>query len=184
MIRNCLAAFALCALVLPIGASAQSDPQTYTDPAMSYTAPSDFTPIPVPSAGPTGFQGPTAVAIFARHAKRPDAVLISVTMQMTDEDLSDYEADSEALVRNQGSGDNSVFIKKKLTTLSNGMPAYFMDVTVSQDSGELRIFQYVWVDGERGVVLAAVGRFGMIDDKSAMKYLSTASAVEYPKNRF
>lgn len=183
MIRNCLAALALGALVLPIGASAQSDPQTYTDPAMSFTAPSEFMPLPVPSAGPTGFQGPTTVAAFVKHAKRPDSVIITLRMQMTDEDLSDFAADAETLVRNQGS-DNSVFVKKNLTTLSNGMPAYFMDVTVSQDAGELRIFQYVWVDGERGVTLSVVGRFGMIDSAGALKDLSTASAVAYPKNRF
>jgi hypothetical protein len=182
MNRIALIAVGLCALALPLGASGQTDPHTYTDPAMSFTAPADFTPIPVPSSSPDQFQGPTVVAAFARHPKQSDMSIITLQMENTNEDLNDFEADAEAKARNQGS--ESVFVKKDLTTLPNGMPAYFLDITASQDAGESKIYEYIWVDHVRGVTLAISGRFGVIDDKSAKKALANVSAVAYPRNRY
>jgi hypothetical protein len=167
---------------LPLGASGQTDPHTYSDPGMSFTAPADFTPIPVPSSSPDQFTQPTVVAAFARHPKQSDMTIITLQMENTSEDLNDFAADAESKARNQGS--ESVFVKKELTTLSNGMPAYFLDITASQDAGEAKIYEYVWVDRVRGVTLAISGRFGTIDDKSAKKALANVSAVAYPRNRY
>lgn len=183
MKRAALIGFAVCLLTLPVSAGAQTDPShTYSDPAMSYTAPADFTPIPVPSASPDAFEKPTIVAAFVTNLKRPDSNVITLQMENYTDDLQSYEGQAESQARNRGS--DSVFVKKELTTLSNGMPAYFLNITVSQDSGQLRIFEYVWVDHVRGVVLSVVGHFGTIDETGAKKILSNVSAVAYPRNQF
>lgn len=182
MTRIAVTVLGLCALVLPLSASGQTNGQTYTDPAMSFTAPSDFVPLPVPSSAPDAFAQPTVVAAYVRHPKQSDATVITLTMENTDEDLTSYEQDAESKARNQGS--DSVFVKKLLTTLSNGMPAYFLDITVSQDAGEMKTYEYIWVDQVRGVTLAVSGRFGSVDDRDAKKVLANVSAVAYPKNNY
>lgn len=182
MNRALVIAGTLCALVLPLGASGQTDAHTFTDPAMSFTAPADFVPLPVPTASPDHFTQPTVVAAFVRRPKQADMNMITLTMENSQESLDDYESDAESRARNQGS--DSVFVKKTLTTLSNGMPAYFLDITVSQDAGEMRIFEYVWVDHVRGVTLAVAGQFGTIDDRSAMKALAKVSATAYPEQSY
>lgn len=182
MTRIALAVLALLAVALPLSASGQSDGQTYTDPGMSFTAPSDFAPLPVPTSSPDVFAQPTVVAAFVRRPKMPDTNIITITMENTNEDLTSYEQDAESKARSAGS--DSVFVKKNLTTLSNGMPAYFLDITMSQDSGELKTYEYVWVDRLRGVTLAVSGRFGSLDDRGAKRALANASAVAYPRNRY
>ena len=175
-------ALVLTSLVLPVALFAQADPHVYTDPAMSFTAPADFSPLAVPSSPPDGLDGPTVVAAFGRHPRQPDANVITVRLENYDGDLQSYEEQVESQARSQGS--DSVFVRKQLTTLPNGMPAYYMAITIGQDSGEMRVFQYVWVDHVRGVVLADTGRYGTIDDNSAKKALSEVSAVAYPRNRY
>ena len=186
MNRFCLAVFALATLLLPAEVSAQTaaaDPHTYNDPAMSYTAPADYTPIPVPSSPPTGFNGTVLQAAFVRHPKQADVTIISLRMDNYNDDLDSYEQQAEGAVRNQGS-DNSVFVKKQLTTLPNGMPAYFLSVTVGADAGQQELYEYIWVDGVRGITLSVTGRFGVIDDRSAKKVLGDVSGVAYPRNRY
>lgn len=187
MNRIALFGFALFALLLPAGVSAQStstpsDPHTYNDPAMSYTAPSDYLRIPVPPQPPIGFNGTVVQAAYVRHPRQPDSTVISLRMEAYTDDLDSYEQAAESEARNAGS--DQVFIHKTMTTLSNGMPAYFLDVTIGEDVGEQRIFEWVWVDGVRGVTLSVAGRFGTIDDRSAKKVLANVSAVAYPKNRY
>ena len=187
MNRIALFSFALCALLLPAGVSAQStstqsDPHTYNDPAMSYTAPADYIPIPMQPEPPTGFNGTVVQAAYIRHPKQQDSTIITLRMEAYTDDLDSYEQAAESEARNAGS--DQVFIHKTMTTLSNGMPAYFLDITIGQDVGEQRVFEWVWVDGVRGVSLSIAGRFGTIDDRSAKKALSSVSAVAYPKNRY
>lgn len=184
-------------LALPAGSRAQTPPpsHTYTDPAMSFTAPSDFIAIPMPSSttAPDAYQAPTLVAAYVRRPKQTDRNLITLTIENYTDDLQSFEQDSESEVRNQGSGGGggsdsddapSAFVKKQLTTLPNGMPAYFLDVTITGDSGQSRIFEYVWVDNVRGVTLAVSGGYGTLDANSAKKILSNVSAVAYPRNQF
>ena len=179
--------FALCALLLPAGVSAQStstqgDPHTYNDPAMSYTAPSDYIPIPVPSQPPTGFNGTVVQAAYVRHPRQRDSTIITLRMEAYTDDLDSYEQAAESEARNVGS--DQVFIRKTMTTLPNGMPAYYLSITIGADVGEQRVFEWVWVDGVRGVSLSVAGPFGTIDDGSAKKVLANVSAVAYPKNRY
>jgi hypothetical protein len=149
---------------------------------MSFTAPADFIPLPVPTQPPQGFDGTVVQAAYVRHPRAEDATLITVRMEAYTDDLNSYEADAESEARNQGQ--DSVFVKKEFLPLPNGMPAYFLAITIGEDVGENRVFEYVWVDGVRGVTVSASGRFGTIDDASAKKMLSNVSAVAYPKNRY
>jgi hypothetical protein len=48
----------------------------------------------------------------------------------------------------------------------------------------LKRFDYVWIDGTRGIVLAATGRYGVLDEPMAKKALEQASGVLYPKRRY
>jgi hypothetical protein len=77
-----------------------------------------------------------------------------------------------------------VFIKKTATKLSNGMPAYWQEITIGNGFNEVKRYQYVWADGVRGVQLAVMGKYGDISNEQALKILSEVSAVAYPRNRY
>ncbi len=188
MNRASTIALVLTLLALPAGLHAQTaqPSHTYTDPAMSYTAPADYIAIPMPAAttAPDAYEAPTIVAAFVRRPKQTDRTIITLRMENYTDDLDSFEQEAEGQARNQSNDDNSVFVKKQLTTLPNGMPAYFLDITVTQDSGQQRIFEYLWVDHVRGVTLSVAGGYGTLDGNSAKKILSNVSAVAYPKNQF
>jgi hypothetical protein len=154
-------------------------PNQFTDPAMSFTAPDGYYKANMPPHDPTDFDQPTVVAAFAN---RDAAHVITIQMESFTGSLSGFEMVTENELRNQTDG---IFFKnKQLTTLSNGMPAYWQEVTVGSGFQEAKRFQYVWVDGVRGIVLSITGRFGQITEDEAKKALANASAVAYPRNRY
>jgi hypothetical protein len=180
------AVFAGCAATA-IPAAAQTAQQTYgtpspagaayNDPAMSYTAPPDYVKADIPAHDPANFDGPTIVAAFLRAGKNAPRVSITIEMSNFEGPLDGFEAQTENEVRGQA---DSVFIRKTRATLSNGMPAYWQDITVGSGFQQLKRYQYVWIDGLRGVELSITARDGDITEAEAKRALANASGVAYP----
>ncbi|HEV2261860.1 MAG TPA: hypothetical protein VGR69_06205 [Candidatus Rubrimentiphilum sp.] len=156
-------------------------PNSYNDPAMSFVAPSDFYQAPIPPHDPMNFDNPTTVAEWFRHPGQRDQQIISITMENQDASLAGFEMNTENSLRD--SADNVFFKQHQTTTLSNGMPAVWQEISVGSGFDEIKRFDYVWVDGVRGVTLAITARYGEIDEATARKDLANASAVLYPRNR-
>jgi hypothetical protein len=154
-------------------------PNQFTDPAMSFTAPNGYYKANIPPHDPTDFDQPTVVAAFAN---RGAARVITIQMESFTGSLSGFEMVTENELRNQIDG---VFFKnKQLTTLSNGMPAYWQEITMGSGFQTAKRFEYVWIDGVRGIVLSITGRYGEITEDDAKKALANASGVAYPRNRY
>ena len=188
MNRIAAVAFALCAVFAPAALLAQSAPtpaatpsHTFNDPAMSYTAPSDFIPVPMQAGDPTQFDKPTVVAAFVKNPGKSGMQTVTVTMESFDGNAEGYDQVTENTMRTQADG---VFIRKVPTKLANGMPAYWQDITIGSGFDEIKRFQLVWADGVRGVQLAVTARYGNIGEDEAKKILAEVSAVAYPKYRY
>jgi hypothetical protein len=154
-------------------------PNQFTDPAMTFTAPNGYYKANIPPHDPTDFDQPTVVAAFAN---RGAARVITIQMESFTGSLSGFEMVTENELRNQIDG---VFFKnKQLTTLSNGMPAYWQEITMGSGFQTAKRFEYVWIDGVRGIVLSITGRYGDITEDDAKKALADASGVAYPRNRY
>jgi len=183
-------ALAMCALLAPAQAHAQrATPQPsptpvrnqYNDPAMSFTAPPEFYQLGVPPHDPARFDQPTVVAVWVVNPGKREQVVITLTMENHDGNLDGFEMVSENEIRNKM---DSVFFKKhELTKLANGMPAYWQELSIGSGFDELKRFDYVWIDGVRGVMLAITGRYGLLDEPMAKKALAGAMGVAYPKYR-
>ncbi len=155
-------------------------PNQYVDPGMSFTAPPEYVKAAIPPHDPVDFDQPTVVAAFMGNRGKPDMHVITIQMENFDGPLSGFEMVTENELRDQTDG---VFVKKKeLTTLSNGMPAYWQDITVGSGFDEQKRYEYVWIDGVRGIVLSITGRYGELTEDDAKKALSQASSVAYPNN--
>ena len=199
MNRIAAVAFALCAVSAPAALLAQTAPapsgataeapkpaatpsHTFNDPAMSYTAPSDFLQVPMQAApDPTQFEKPTLVAAFVKNYGKNSMQTVTITMESFDGNAEGYDQVTENTMRTQADG---VFIRKVPTKLPNGMPAYWQDVTIGSGFNEIERYQYVWADGVRGVQLAVMARYGSIGEDEAKKILADVSAVAYPKYRY
>lgn len=154
-------------------------PNQFTDPGMSFTPPEGYYKANIPPHDPTDFDQPTVVAAFANKGATH---VITIQMETFNGSLSGFEMVTENELRNQVDG---VFFKKKeLGTLSNGMPAYWQEITIGSGFQEAKRFQYAWVDGVRGIVLSITGRFGEISEDEAKKALAGASSVAYPRDRY
>lgn len=178
-------------LALPCAARGQDQPAAapaqpgvknqFNDPAMSFTAPADYYQVPLAPHAPVGFQDAAVVAGWVKNPGKQEQHTITITMQDFDANLEGFEMITENDLRTQIDG---VFFKKKeRTTLSNGMPAFWQEISVGSGFAEVKRFQYVWVDGVRGVTLAIWAQFGELDETTAKRDLANASGVAFPKNR-
>jgi hypothetical protein len=97
--------------------------------------------------------------------------------------LGNFESSHESDLRNQGQESSTFVDKKELTTLANGMPAYFLRVNQGNAAGQfMRSYQYIVIDKQRGIVASYQGRAGQFDDKDAKAALSSLYVVVYPKH--
>ncbi len=178
---NRLAVAVLSAAVLLLPAQVLAAGNEYNDPAMSFTAPADCVAMRIPPHDPAVFEQPTIVADFIRHPNQKDATNIGVRMQNFDGTADAFDVTVENDARTQGDG---VFIKKTATKLANGMPAYWLDISIGSGFDEVKGYEYLWADGVRGVEVFETGRYGMLDEAQAKRDLANISAVAYPKNRY
>lgn len=149
---------------------------------MAFTAPTEFYRVPMAPHDPARFDQPAVMAAWVTNPGKREQITITITMENHDGSLDGYEMLSENEVRDKV---DSVFFKKhELTKLQNGMPAYWQELSIGSGFDTLKRFDYVWIDGTRGITLAITGRYGVLDEPMAKKALATVAAVQYPKDRY
>ncbi len=180
----------LCAalLLVPLGAFAQEEAPTpkpnyqeYNDDGMHFVAPPSYRPV-----GQRKFSlddlsdDPQVMAAWVSgDATRPKRMLIQ--MQAYEGGLDGFEATYEQTLRN-AYGD-ALIKNKEHTSLKNGMPAVYFEMTSGTGFDASKMFVYCWVDGTRGVALSVTAQVGELDTSTAKRLLSDASAVRYPRGR-
>lgn len=155
------------------------DPYVYTDPAMSYTAPSDAVPVqrmPVPLDGLGDDLQPVATWII-RPGKQ-DARTIQLSMEAYSGEPSQWEGNFES--QTHGSLEGTLISAKHPMALLNGMPATFVEVAYGSGFDARKEYAVVWADGQRGIVLAYITRMGDATPEEAMQVLKQVTAVRYP----
>lgn len=154
----------------------------FNDPAMHFAPPADYFAAPIQPHDPKIFEAPATVAVFVKNPGKEDVRVIAVSMQNYDGSLDGFEVNSENTAREQQDG---VFIThKEHTTLANGMPAYWVEMSSGSGFQSQKRYQYEWVDGVRGVTVSISGRLGEVDQKTARAALKDLSATLYPIRRF
>jgi hypothetical protein len=181
MKRSLLPTLALLLVALPVAASAADSPNTYTDPAMSFTPPASFTRFNVAAHDPLRFEEPAVMAFYARGQGTQKVVTISLRMDQFRGDVNAWATTEDNELRANADG---AFIKRTATTLANGMPAMWEEVTVGSGFDQIKTYRYLWADGARGVELSETGRDIAIDEPTAKKDLAQVTAVAYPINRY
>ncbi len=178
-------------LTIPLMVAAQDDTSTpnpdpldYNDPAMHYSAP--------PEAKLVGNMmqvtldqlndDPTTVASWVIPGKsHTDVKVITIMMESYTGDLDGWDSTYENALREQ---DSSADIKnKEHVELQNGMPALFVEATLGSGFSTEKVFAYIWIDSQRGVVLSASAPLGGIDEDQAKQLLAGATAVKYPADQ-
>ncbi len=153
--------------------SATSD-LSYDDAAVHYSAPAGWVRVPTPPP-----EDGQALAGFAKQFGANDVRQISLTIKPDDSTLDGIDRNHEVDMRS--SGDGSVFINKRtLTTLANGMPAWWLAASFGEAFKATRLYEWVVTDTRRSIVLAYGGRDGYFEEKEAQAALSTLSVVVYP----
>jgi len=153
----------------------------YNDPAMHFVAPKDYYAAPIAPHDPQAFDTPATVALFVKNPGKEDIRVISIAMENYDGTLDGFEVNSENTAREQIDG---VFVThKERTTLSNGMPAYWVEMSFGNGFQSQKRYQYEWVDGIRGVTVSISGRLGEVDRQTAREALKDLSATLYPIRR-
>ncbi len=176
---------AMMALVLPLLASAQDatpaqDPLEYDDAAMHYRAP-DGAQLVGQMQHPTLStlsQDPTPIARWVMGTAHQNAKLISIVMESFTGSLDGFESSYANELRAE---DESTLVKSKDSVLlQNGMPAMFLDVTQGTGFKTPKIYAYIWIDSQRGVILSVEAMLGTLNADRAKQLLAGATAVRYP----
>jgi hypothetical protein len=121
------------------------------------------------------------VAIWALDAGKPNVRILKIEMESFTGPPSQWEGQFESQMHNSGDG---VLIKKKTPmSLTNGMPASFVEITYGNGFDARKEFAVVFADGMRGIAITMVGRVGEINAEDAMAAMQNAKAVRYPIDR-
>ncbi len=151
---------------------------SYDDPGMHFTAPDGWDRLDL-TASEGSDHAPAAV--FTYHAGKPDARSIVITITQDNESLTSFEGQHEQELRQNS--DTTFINKKKATQLANGMPVYFVtSSSTSQNGGFVYRFEYVLIDGQRGITVSYVGGAGA-NENDALAALSSLYVVAYPGRR-
>ena len=156
------------------------DPHTYTDAAMSYTAPADAY-----LAGRKYFSlndlsnDLQPVAIWVLRPGKEDMRTIQLMMESFVGSPDQWEGQFESQMHS-GGGEGLLIRNKTPITLLNGMPATFVEITTGSGFDSKKQFAIVWADGQRGIVLAEAGRLGDASPEEAKRVLGHVTAVRYP----
>lgn len=193
--KRIIGAIAICLFVTPAFASA--DPQGayapapaaspaatghFSDPAMEYTAPAGYRQLNFPPHDPADFEQPTVVAAFVKNPGSDSQRLITISMQNWDGfSLDGFEGTYENETRSQV---DSFFVsKKEHVKLANGMPAYWLELSVGSGFSSQKWFQVEWVDGVRAVTISIKSKLGQVEESEARDALSRVTGVAYPQRQ-
>ena len=171
----------LCARAQVVAPTPSPDPHTYTDPAMTFTAPAGAVlvtrqEIPLGQLG----QDLQTVAAWVIYPGKEDARQITLAMEAYDGPPDQWESQFES--QTHGSQDGILIRNKTPIALLNGMPAYFVEVAFGAGFDARKQYAVVWADGQRGIVLAETTRMGETGREEALGILRQVTAVRYPLN--
>ncbi|HEY2474410.1 MAG TPA: hypothetical protein VGI19_06355 [Candidatus Cybelea sp.] len=157
-----------------------TDPHTYTDPAMTYTAPANA--ILLGRVGTFALNSLSEdLQTMASWAIRPgeeDARTINLQMEEYSGPPNQWEGQFESQTHG---GDSSSLVRNKTPmTLLNGMPATFVEIAYGSGFDARKEYAVVWADGQRGVVLSETTRMGDTTSDQAKEVLKQVTAVAYP----
>jgi hypothetical protein len=174
IVRFGLLSLALAATAAPALAA---DPLSYDDPGMHFSAPAGWSRVPLPPHQDGDDDSPAA--LFVYRPGQYDARTIVVKIVDSTESLGTFESEQEQALRSAG---DATYVKKRQPIqLTNGMPAYLLESTTSGDTGaSVSRFEYVVIDGERGITVTYGGSTSDIDEKTALAALGTLYVVAYP----
>ena len=169
-------AFLLAQVVAP---TPSPDPHLYSDAAMTFVAPPDAIlinreEIPINELG----QDLEPVAGWVLRAGKEDARTIQISMESYVGPPEQWEGVFES--QTHSSGDGMLIRNKTPMTLSNGMPAYFVEIAYGSGFDARKEYAIVWADGQRGIVLSETTRLGDSSPEEAREVLKQATAVRYP----
>jgi hypothetical protein len=155
------------------------DPHTYSDPAMTFTAPAGAVLVARQSMGLNDLsEDLQTVAAWVLRPGQEDARSIQIAMEAYNGPPDQWEAQFES--QTHSSQDGALIRNKTPMTLLNGMPAYFVEVAYGSGFDAKKEYAVVWADGQRGVVLSEVTRMGDTTSDQAMEVLKQVTAVRYP----
>lgn len=157
-----------------------TDPHTYTDPAMTYTAPGSAILVGRVSTFSLGSlsEDLQTMATWIIRPDQEDARTVQVQMEQYSGPPNQWEGQFESQTH---SGDSSSLVRNKTPmTLLNGMPATFVEVAYGSGFDARKEYAVVWADGQRGVVLSETTRMGDTTSEEAKEVLKQVTAVAYP----
>lgn len=169
-------AFLLAQVVAP---TPSPDPHLYSDPAMTFVAPSDAVlvnrqEVPLTALG----EDLEPVAAWVLDPGKEDARTIQISMEAFNGAPEQWEGVFES--QTHSSGDGMLIRNKTPMSLLNGMPAYFVEIAYGSGFDARKEYAIVWADGQRGIVLSETGRIGDASADQAREVLKQATAVRYP----
>lgn len=183
-----------CALLLGLNAGAQApaqvpppptpapDPHTYTDPAMTFTAPPDAYLVARREVSLSDLGDDLeVVAIWVLRPGKEDARTIQLSMEAYSGPPDQWEAQFES--QTHSSQEGTLIRNQTPMTLLNGMPATFVEIAYGSGFDARKEYAIVWADGVRGVVLAETSRIGDVTAQEAREVLKQVTAVRYPLNQ-
>ena len=162
--------------------TATPDWHVYNDPAMHFRAPDGFFPIGQRhvAVGDLTEDQATTVAGWIYPLKDHVRRLV-IQQEYYDGDVSGFDSVLESQMRDQFQ--DAFFKNKEHTTLKNGMPAMFVDMSSGEGFNIQKVFMLIWADGQRGVVVSVACALGDLDTNAARALLTDATAVRYPIGR-
>lgn len=165
----------------PAPAASPANPHEYSDPGMHFVAPDNWLLAGSRRLMLKDLSDNLQIVAGWVLKSRDVPQSITLSLQLFDGTTEGYETRFESDLRS--TIDGAIVKGTTRTTLANGMPAYFVDVSYGSGFDSRKEYAYIWSDGVRGVALAVTGRIGEIDATAAKKVLSNVSAVRYPFDR-
>ena len=159
------------------------DPLSYDDNSVHFRAPDGWTRVDLAKGNGDAGAPAGPAAVFVYRPGQIDQRTIVLDIQPFDGTLDGFERSKETDLRN---GADGTFIDRHTKTeLTNGMPAYFLQV--SQPNAEVghqvRRYDYVVYDMQRSIDLAYVGRYGDFTPEDVRKAFASLTVVVYPRGR-
>jgi hypothetical protein len=163
----------------------------YNDPGMHYSPPPDWEKILLaPAAGIVDDKSRDSqdsdelkpVAVYSFHRGKPEQRTIVISVKTFDGPLDAFDRATESDTHTKTDGS---FIDKPIKmTLANGMPVYLLKIDSGSDPGHFsERFEYLIIDGTRGIIVAYAGRQGDFTKKDALDAFASLYVVRYPRHQ-
>ena len=154
---------------------ARADARMYSDRTVRFIPPPEYDSIDLPAVDLSEQEHLTPVAAYIHNRGKEDQLSIQILMEQFSGSLNEFETSVENDLRGQIP---DLFVSKKaVTRLANGMPAYWMKLAYGEGFDSMQQYVYATIDGRRGIVVAMVGRLGIINEDKAREGLKNLAVV-------